>query len=272
MDVKQALVATLIISACSDNSTNFTERPDHITPIETDFSPITLDELGVPTQVDQRLEYSSFEIGYRFNSKQAAWSGYALQPELVRVINERKDSFKIEPLLPVEHRATLNDYIGSGYQRGHLAPNATLDHSEESMVQTFYLSNISPQTGEFNTGDWLQLENFVRACVDNYADGERVFVFTGPYFAGKLDAIGDSKLPVPTGFYKIMYEFNNTDASAIAFIAPHENFNYNNLENFLRSIDFIESITGLDFAENIPDELEALLESTISPVCELPKG
>ena len=270
MDYKKALISLLIVSACSENKQNFGELPKIIKPIASDFNPFTLEELGVPFQVDQLLEYSSFQIGYSYQFKQALWSGYVLQPELVRVMNDRVDSFKEELLLPIQYRATLNDYKNSGFHRGHLAPNATLDHTELSMSETFYLSNITAQHAAFNLNDWRQLETYVRDCVEQYADQDRVFVFTGPYFDGVLQTIGDSNIPVATGFYKVIYEFNHGTASALAFIAPHNDFDYANLNDYLRSIDFIEKITHLDFAINLPQDLEVALESNVSPVCDIP--
>ncbi|BCE00137.1 DNA/RNA non-specific endonuclease [Marinicellulosiphila megalodicopiae] len=271
MNKRIIIYFSLIISSCNDYQADSDHIPQRTNPIQSDFNPVTLDEFGVPAQnTDQLLEYSSFNIGYEYHSKQAAWVGYALQPEMVRVVNVREDSFKEELLIPQEYRATLADYSNSGFQRGHLAPNATLDHTDFSMSETFYLSNISPQKMDFNQFGWRDLETYVRNCVDNYQDGQRVFVFTGPYFEGSLDSIGGSNLPVPTGFYKVIYEFNDLNASALGFIAPHDDFDFSKAQQYLRSVDFIEVLTGLDFGVNIPEDLENQLESKVSPVCELP--
>jgi endonuclease G len=36
-------------------------------------------------------------------------------------------------------------FQGSGFDRGHLIPSANHRHSQESMNNTFFLSNIAPQ-------------------------------------------------------------------------------------------------------------------------------
>ena len=42
-------------------------------------------------------------------------------------------------------RARLSDYKASGYDKGHLAPAANHKSSQQSVVDTFTLTNIAPQ-------------------------------------------------------------------------------------------------------------------------------
>ena len=44
------------------------------------------------------------------------------------------------------------DYQKSGYDRGHLAHAADMGYSMETMVQSFFYSNMSPQLPRFNRG------------------------------------------------------------------------------------------------------------------------
>jgi endonuclease G len=57
---------------------------------------------------------------------------------------------------------TLEDYKGSGYDRGHLCPAADMTLNKTSMSETFYLSNMSPQMPGFKLGKWSTLEDQVR--------------------------------------------------------------------------------------------------------------
>ena len=43
------------------------------------------------------------------------------------------------------HRATNQDFRGSGFDRGHLAAAANHKWSQKAMEDTFYLSNVAPQ-------------------------------------------------------------------------------------------------------------------------------
>ena len=69
---------------------------------------------------------------------------------------DRKDNFR-EDKAVTTGSATLNDYKKSGYDRGHMAPAADFRWSFDAMNDTFYLSNMCPQTHAFNAGIWSDL-------------------------------------------------------------------------------------------------------------------
>ncbi|KKK52962.1 hypothetical protein LCGC14_3099610, partial [marine sediment metagenome] len=73
--------------------------------------------------------------------------------------------------------ATLSDYKGSGYDRGHIIPAADMKWSPDAMSASFFMSNMSPQDPSFNRGIWKKLEEQVR----EWAVGNReIYVVTGP--------------------------------------------------------------------------------------------
>ncbi len=134
-------------------------------------------------------------------------------------MNERGDDFRSDPLIPSES-ASLNDYRGSGYDRGHLIPAADLSWSEEAMSGSFYLSNMSPQEGQFNRGIWSKLE----ATVRNFADTEgSIYVVTGPVLSdGPYDTIGENEVSIPNQYYKVILDYREPDLKSIAFLLPNE--------------------------------------------------
>ena len=50
----------------------------------------------------------------------------------------------------------------SGYDHGHLCPSADRLNSRNANIQTFYLTNMMPQTNGFNAGVWANMESWVR--------------------------------------------------------------------------------------------------------------
>ncbi len=76
----------------------------------------------------------------------------------------RKDNFKPDPLLPNETDLGA-DYVGSGYDRGHLMP-AKSNQCQTPAVQDecFYFSNMAAQTHRLNAGRLSEPVNVVFAA------------------------------------------------------------------------------------------------------------
>ena len=84
-----------------------------------------------------------------------------LNRESVRKNNEisrRHAHFKQDYSIPNEFASHLNDYIGTGYDRGHLAPAADFQSDQEAMNESFLLTNMSPQVAN---GYFLMLNQYV---------------------------------------------------------------------------------------------------------------
>lgn len=119
---------------------------------------------------------------------------------------QRRDRFYEEARLPARERARLEDYRGSGYSRGHMAPAGDM-HTEEGMAQSFSLANMVPQDQRQNAGPWNQIEQATRRYIMR-AKGD-VYVFTGPvYQRGVSHTIGQGKVAVPDYLYKVVYDPN----------------------------------------------------------------
>ncbi|WP_137917178.1 DNA/RNA non-specific endonuclease [Hydrogenophaga sp. 2FB] len=135
----------------------------------------------------------------------------------------RTDVFFADARLPSRERASLDDYRGSGYDRGHMAPAADMDNAQ-SMAQSFSLANTAPQAAELNRNAWAKVEIDTRRYVMR-ASGP-VYVLTGPVFAdAQPKTVGKGRVFVPTHFFKLVYDpaagrawahwAENTDAARI---------------------------------------------------------
>ena len=206
------------------------------------------------------IEHTGYTLSYREEYEVPEWVAYELTREEVTTLAvERKDNFREDKTVSTGS-ATLQDYKKSGYDRGHMAPAADFRWSAEAMDDTFYLSNMCPQTHAFNSGIWSDLESAIRSMA--YEDGS-IYVVTGPVLTdGPYDTIGENKVAVPSYFYKVVLDYSEPTIKAIGFILPHEN-SKNPLSYFAVTVDEVEERTGLDFFPLLPDSVEEKLESSL---------
>ena len=206
------------------------------------------------------IEHTGYTLSYREEYEVPEWVAYELTREEVTTLAvERKDNFREDKTVSTGS-ATLQDYKKSGYDRGHMAPAADFRWSAEAMDDTFYLSNMCPQTHAFNAGIWSDLESAIRSMA--YEDGS-IYVVTGPVLTdGPYDTIGENDVAVPSYFYKVVLDYSEPTLKAIGFILPHEN-SKNPLSYFAVTVDEVEERTGLDFFPLLPDNTEEKLESSL---------
>jgi endonuclease G len=117
--------------------------------------------------------------------------------------NQRTDKFFADARLPDSERAELDDYKGSGFDRGHMAPAGNMA-TEESMAQSFSLANMVPQYPVNNREAWANIEKATRKYVMR-AVGD-VFVITGPVFDETHSTIGPNGVWVPQHLFKLVYD------------------------------------------------------------------
>jgi len=96
-------------------------------------------------------------------------------------------------------RVTHADYTNSGYDRGHMCPNADRNITLADCTQTFILTNIQPQNPDNNQGIWANFETYCRNLTNS--TGREVLIMSGGY--GSAGTIGANAVTVPTYNWKI---------------------------------------------------------------------
>jgi endonuclease G, mitochondrial len=104
-----------------------------------------------PVSAGEMIEHTYFSLAYSEANEGALWVFYHLTPEHINGPGVRKDNFKVDPLV-LSGSAALEDYVGSGYDRGHLCPAASMTINQTAMDESFYLSKMLPQHLSCNKG------------------------------------------------------------------------------------------------------------------------
>ena len=211
---------------------------------------------------DTVIHHSGFSLRYAEQHQQAYWVSYYLDASRMVSVAKRSDNFRSDPHIP-SLSATIADYKNSGYDRGHLAPAADMSWSEITMSESFYFSNMSPQTPSFNRGIWKKLEEQVRKWVN---DSTIIHIATGPILEEGLPYIGPNKVSIPTYYYKAILKQTDTDFEGIAFVLKNESSS-KPLTDFIITIDSLEQLTQLNFFHTLPDSIETRVESTVCISC-----
>lgn len=235
----------------------------------------------IPNQILKRIAYT---VSYNKKTKCANWVAWHLLAEHtdgpysrkgVPYYDDKGNACGIGPvtaetqrgdyfldLQSEEPRQQLTDWPNNEYgmEHGHLCPAADNRWSMEAMNQSFLLTNMCPQTHQLNSGVWQSLEDDCRSWAVKYND---IYIAAGPiFYNGLTRTIGQGKVGVPDAFFKVILRMNPTQ-EAIGFIYPNDG-SYGDRKNYVKSVDDVESITGIDFFYNLPDEIEKQVESKAS--------
>ena len=205
------------------------------------------------------LHRTGYTVSYNVYYKNPNWVAWELTREETKGETDRYDKFMPDPDLP-EPRVVHKDYTRSGYDRGHMAPAADMKWSKQAMIESFYMSNICPQVGNLNRGDWNDLEELCRDWAEKYG---RIYIACGPIFDSKSPKrIGEHKVAVPDRFFKVILIYNRKNPIAMGFIFKNIAHSQD-IEKYMVTVDSVENVTGMDFFSKLPDNVENRIESII---------
>ena len=159
-----------------------------------------------------------FETCYSYEYNSAIYSYSIIDDNKVNSINIKKRyNFYEDQRLPKKNRVNSSDYTNSGFDRGHLQNDANFDYSEESLRETYSMSNITLQYPKTNRVSNKAIEIYQRQQVKMYRELE-IFIYV-TYTDKKVK----DKISIPDKYHIIM-----------------ENKNFNYKECFILQNDNVE--------------------------------
>ncbi|CAH2281978.1 nuclease EXOG, mitochondrial [Pelobates cultripes] len=225
-----------------------------------DTAPRTsLEEFGFPLSGAETRQYINHALSYDQAKKTPRWVIEHLSKEKMLGKADRKHcKFKPDPNIPQIFNASNEDYLKSGWSRGHMAPAGDNKFSTEAMAQTFYLSNIVPQNYENNAGFWNRLEMYCRDLTNRFDD---VWIVSGPLVLPQMNedgkkrvtyqVIGMNDVSVPSHLYKVILAKRKSPAETLAvgaFVIPNVPIGFDHqLPEYQVRLQELEKMSGLAF-------------------------
>lgn len=222
------------------------------------------------------MEKPSFSLSYNRDKGTPNWVSWHLKNDWTGNL-PRTDTFRADPAVsPDWYRVQSTDYFASGFDRGHMTPNADRDNPASIPLnqETFLMSNMVPQAPNNNQGPWADLENFLRTLLP----ANEVYIVAGPAGVGgsgdngPATTIANGHVTVPAYTWKValVLPHGESDLSrvsaatrTIAVIMPNDNSINSDWHTYLTTVDAVEALTGYDFFANVPDIVETSIEAGV---------
>ncbi len=188
----------------------------------------------------------------------------------------RQDDFRPDNTLPAGwYQIPEFAYTGSGFDRGHNTPSGDRTSTVEANSSTFLMTNMIPQAPFHNQITWTGMEDSLRRLTDL---GFELYIIMGSYGIGGTGnngfatTIDGGTVTVPASIWKIavIIPNGNNDTSrvsastrVIAVNIPNNNSVNSNWKNYRVSVNAIETATGYDLLNRLPNSLQTILEASI---------
>lgn len=269
---------------------NAVHQADSVGPQRTSLTDrdALLDAACEETGLRERLVHPLFVVCFDKDWRIPVWVAYQLRPNAMLGPGDRDKSpwvqdERINELLQAYDR----DYVGSGWQRGHMAPAEAFTRTQQAVDFTHQFSNAIPQSGSVNTGAWSKLEKRIRGFVES---GETVWVFTGglslelgreclqPPFdstcrclsaaGGTVDPVRTmtDRIAIPSHTFKTFLVEDGNQWRGFAFVMTNIHRRMGSFQNYQYSIDHVEDLLGIDLYASLDASTEAAVEASMTPI------
>lgn len=140
-----------------------------------------------------------------------------------------------------------------------MAPSADFAWDKQINSESFFMTNMTPQTPNLNQRAWEKLEERIRRWACAYGE---LKIYTGPVLKNDLKRL-DSCVSVPEEFFKIIVYYKDDKYHGIGFIYNQED-NGDPYKERAVPIRSIELKTGIDFFKDklspkVQDEFEKFI-------------
>jgi endonuclease G, mitochondrial len=229
----------------------------------------------------------SYALSYNRDKGTPNWVSWHLTNEWYGTLT-RIDTFRPDPAVPHDwYRVQAFDFFNTGFNRGHMTPNADRDHQDRIPInqETYLMSNMVPQAPDNNSGPWGGFENFLRTLTDA---GNEVYIVSGPLGVGGSGSNGGvtttlagGHVTVPAFTWKVALVLPKADGNDVGRVTAATRTIAINIPNvqvprnsdwspYLTTVRQVESLTGYNFFSNAPQLVQNCIElglNGVNPPC-----
>ncbi|HEV8139098.1 MAG TPA: Ig-like domain-containing protein, partial [Pyrinomonadaceae bacterium] len=222
------------------------------------------------------MEKPTYSLSYNRDKGTPNWVSWHLDSSWYGTLT-RVDTFRPDPAIdPTWYRVQAFDYSGTGFDRGHMTPNADRDNQNRVPInqETYLMTNMVPQSPDNNQGPWAALEGYLRTQTDA---GNEIYIVSGPAGVGGTGSVGfattiaNGHVTVPEKTWKVALvlpqgtnDISRVSCSTrtIAVIMPNiQGIRNDDWQNYLTTVDAVEALSGYNLFSNLPPAVQACVET-----------
>lgn len=185
---------------------------------------------------DKNIDKEVYDLCYNYKMNLANYVAYTLDGSKINAVNiKERPNFYSEKNLNGKYKVKTDDYSYTGFDRGHMAPDADFDYSKDTLDKTYSMANIVPQYPDVNRKTWETAEEYERAMAvkkgtvsvinivefknsipmskfdfdsvleDKNLSGKKLESYKRK-FQKSVEELSDRNIIIPSGFYKVIYD------------------------------------------------------------------
>ncbi len=215
----------------------------------------------------------NFTMLYDRVEKVSHWVAYPMHKVWIDGSGSRDNIYRYDPQVPKGYQASATTEDGHGYgirgiERGHQIAAADRNSSQEANIQTFYITNMTPQNGDLNGGReaWAGLETWVRTRAKESGRQDTLYVVSGCWLGENPAHIANrNNVAIPEAYYKVLLRTarrnqafpSDNNCELIGFWYENETpADDDHYREHTMSVEEIERRTGFDFFPSISNDAQ----------------
>ena len=193
--------------------------------------------LALPLQAQDtvRVKHGNYESVFSVSKRYPVLVEWTVTRSKLECKNPAKRTDKFLPDPQIKKESNIDeDYVKSGFDRGHISPAADARCSEKHMAESFYFTNMAPQYPGLNRGQWKNLEEWTRVLA---VENDSVIVKAG--CVGEAQKM--NRVAVPTHCWKVIRTKGQTEA----YVFPNVPERSKSFEMHKVPLDSVKKLTKL---------------------------